>query len=286
MTAFLPLVQLLLTAIVVIWDVVLSGSIAQVRTLPRPFVIITALAGFLLLPALVIHLSSTDAITGRSITDVAWLWPLTVLLFAIQAIYAGVRRLVNPFFGFFIAVYNVIVAADAVLRFVATRGTPLPGYALVGLAATSSAFAFITQSPASIASPLFFFAPMTAPAYPALRPSAATFRGFLGLVAFGWIVVILMNVLSADRAVNSYGTHDSRIEKLEGAPPATSTSASSSFRTSRAGHRRSPSGTTSRSWTHSVSRWWASPSSPSSWIVVRSTHCRARSRKSGATARS
>ena len=121
MTAFLPIIQLLLTAIVVIWDVVLTGRIAQVRTLPRPFVILTGLAGFLLLPALVIHLATTDAITGRSVTAVDWLWPVTVVLFAAQAIYAGARRLVNPFFGFFIAVYDLIVAADAVLRFIASQ---------------------------------------------------------------------------------------------------------------------------------------------------------------------
>jgi hypothetical protein len=218
MTAFLPILQLILTAIVVLWDVVLTGRIAQVRTLPRPFVVITGLAGFLLLPALIIHLATTDAITGRSVTAVDWLWPMVVVLFALQAIYAGVQRLVNPFFGFFIAVYNVIVATDAVLRFIAARGTPLPGPALVVLAATSGAFAWITQSPAIIASPIFFFVPMTAPAYPSLRPSAATFRFFLAITAFAWIVVNFSRVLPADQAVNSYGAHDSRIEKLQERP--------------------------------------------------------------------
>ncbi|HEX9483316.1 MAG TPA: hypothetical protein VF929_02005, partial [Gemmatimonadaceae bacterium] len=179
MFAFLPLVLLIFNGVVVIWDVVLTGRMAQVRTLPRPFVFLTGLAGFLLLPALVIHLATSDAVTGRSVTAVDWLWPVTIVLFALQAIYAGARRLVNPFVGFFVALYDIIVASDAVLRFVASRGTPLPGAALVVLAATSSAFAFLSVSPTIIASPLFFFVPMTAPAYPALRPSAATFRVFL-----------------------------------------------------------------------------------------------------------
>ncbi len=218
MFAFLPLVLLIFNGVVVIWDVVLTGRMAQVRTLPRPFVFLTGLAGFLLVPALVIHLATSDAVTGRSVTAVDWLWPVTVVLFALQAIYAGARRLVNPFVGFFVALYDIIVASDAVLRFVASRGTPLPGAALVVLAATSSAFAFLSVSPTIIASPLFFFVPMTAPAYPALRPSAATFRVFLALVAFGWIVVILSRVFPADQAVNSYGAHDSRREKLQERP--------------------------------------------------------------------
>src|SRR5215213_9287710 len=146
MRAFFPLLQFILVTIVVIWDVVLTGRIAQVRTLPRPFVLITALAGFLLLPSLIIHLATTNAITGRSVIAVDWLWPVTVVLFAVQALYAATRRLVNPFLGFFMSAYDVLIAIDAVLRFVAARGTPLPNAALIFLAATSGAFATLTRS--------------------------------------------------------------------------------------------------------------------------------------------
>jgi len=89
MRAFLPLVQLALVFIVVIWDVVLTGRIAQVRTLPRPFVFLTALADSCCSLALVIQLASTSAITGRSVTAVDWLWPATVVLFGVQALYSG-----------------------------------------------------------------------------------------------------------------------------------------------------------------------------------------------------
>ena len=218
MRAFFPLLQLVLVTVIVIWDVVITGRIGQVKRLPRPFVIITALAGFLLLPSLVIHLATTNAITGRSVTAVDWLWPMTVVLFAVQALYAASRRLVNPFLGFFIASYNVLIAIDAVLRFITSRGAPLPGAALVFLAATSGAFAWFTQSSTIIASPFFFFVPITAPAFPALRPSSASFRLFLALVAGGWIVVIFSQVATADKAVNSYGIHDPRTEKLQERP--------------------------------------------------------------------
>ncbi|MEP6733586.1 MAG: hypothetical protein ABJE10_23270 [bacterium] len=218
MESFFPIFQLLLVGIIVIWDVVLTGRIAQVRTLPRPFVFLSALAGFLLLPSLVIHLAATNAITGRSVSAVDWLWPATLVLFAVQALYAATRRLVNPFLGFFISVYDILIATDAVLRFVASHGTPLGTPALIFLGATSGAFASLNQSSTIIASPLFLFVPMTAPAFPALRPAAATFRIMLAFVAFAWIAVIVSQVPPAIEAVASYAIHDSRVEKLQERP--------------------------------------------------------------------
>jgi hypothetical protein len=218
MRAFFPLLQLIVVSIIVIWDVVITGRIAQVRTLPKPFVALTALAGFLLLPALLIHLATANAVTARSVIAVDWIWPVTMVLFAMQALYAAMRRLVNPFLGFFMSVYDILIAGDAVLRFIAASGTPLPGAALVFLAATSGAFAWLNQSSTIISSPFFFFVPMIAPAFPALRPSAATFRLVLASVALGWIVVIFSQILPGDQAVNSYGIHDSRTEKLQERP--------------------------------------------------------------------
>jgi hypothetical protein len=218
MRAFLPLLLFILVALILIWNVVLAGRIAQVRTLPRGFVTLSALAGFLVVPALVIHLATTSSITGRAITSVDWIWPLTVVLFALQALYAAARRLVNPFLGFFIAAYDIVIAADAVLRFVAARGTPLPGVALVFLAATTSTFAFVTQSPLILGSPFFFFTPMIAPAFPAMRRWAATLRIGLALVAGAWVIVFLSRLTDADKAVNSYGVHDPSIERLQERP--------------------------------------------------------------------
>lgn len=215
MRAFFPLVQLLFVTVIVFWNVLIAGRIAQVRSLPRPFVFITALAGFLLIPALIIHLANTSTITGRSVTSVDWLWPLTVVLFALQSLYAAMRRLVNPFLGFFLSVYDVVIAFDAVLRYVALHGHELPTAALVFLAATSGAFAWVMQSPLIISSPFFFFVPMTAPAFPALRRSASTFRFSLGVIAWIWIGIIGYQVNDAVKAVHSYSAHDSRTEKLQ-----------------------------------------------------------------------
>lgn len=216
--SFLPLVQVLLVVVILIWDVVLTARIAQVRALPRAFVALSALAGFLVVPALIIHLAATSSITGRAILSVDWIWPLTVVLFALQALYAASRRLVNPFLGFFIAAYDVLIAFDAVLRFIGARGTPLPNVALLFLAATTAAFTFVTQSPLVLGSPFFFFTPMIAPAFPALRPSAATFRIVLAVIAGGWLVIFLTSLSPADQAVKSYAVHDPLTERLQERP--------------------------------------------------------------------
>jgi len=43
----------------------------------------------------------------RRSTEVDWIWPFTVVLFAISGAVCAVRRLVNPFLGFFIATYDI-----------------------------------------------------------------------------------------------------------------------------------------------------------------------------------
>ena len=218
MRNLLPLVQMLLVVTVLIWDVALTSRIVQVRNLPRAFVALTAIAGFLLLPSLVIHLATTSAITGRAVTQVDWLWPFTVALFGLQALYAAVRRLVNPFIGFFIAAYDVLIATDAVLRSVAASGQVLPAPALIFLAATTGAFSVALSSSTVISSPFFVLVPMIAPAFPALRRATATFRLFLALVAGGWVVLFISQLTQADQAVNSYRIHDPLTEKLQERP--------------------------------------------------------------------
>jgi hypothetical protein len=218
MRSFFPLIQVLLVAVILGWDVLLTGRIAQVRTLPRTFVTLSALAGFLLIPALLIHLATASSITGRAIVAVDWLWPTTVVLFAFQALYAASQRLVNPFLGFFIAAYDVVIALDAVLRFVAANGTRMPDPLLIFLAATTGAFAFVTQSPTSIGSPFLFFIPMIAPAFPALRRASVTFRLVLAAIAGGWVAVIGAESLPAQGAIATYRDHDTAVERLQERP--------------------------------------------------------------------
>src|SRR5919112_702686 len=218
MRNLLPLIQIVLVLMVLVWDVALTSRIVQVRTLPRTFVALTALAGFLLLPSLVIHLATANAITGRSVTEVDWLWPVTLILFALQALYAAMRRLVNPFIGFFISSFDVLIAVDAVLRSIAATGSTLPAPALLFLAATTGTFSFVLTSSTVVSSPLLVLVPMIAPAFPALRRATATFRLFLAMVAASWVIIFITQLTPADQAVNSYRIHDPRSEKLQERP--------------------------------------------------------------------
>src|SRR5215213_3380610 len=218
MRNLLPLVQIILVLVVLVWDVALTSRIVQVRNLPRAFVALTGLAGFLVMPSLVIHLATTNAITGRSVTEVDWLWPLTLVLFALQALFAAVRRLVNPFIGFFISAFDVLIAVDSVLRSIAATGTILPAPALLFLAATTGTISFLMSSPDVISSPIFVLVPMIAPAFPALRRATATFRIGLALLAGLWVVIFMTQLTPAVEAVNSYRIHDPRTEKLQERP--------------------------------------------------------------------
>jgi hypothetical protein len=218
MRTLLPLVWVVLALTVLVWDVALTSRIVQVRNLPRPFVALTALAGFLLLPALVIHLATANAITGRSVSELEWLWPVTLTLFALQALYAAARRLVNPFLGFFISAFDVLIAIDAVLRFLASSGTILSAPALLFLAATTGTFSFLMTSPTVVSSPVLVLVPMIAPAFPALRRTTATFRLVLAVAAGAWVIVFITQLTPAVDAVSSYRIHDPRTERLQERP--------------------------------------------------------------------
>src|SRR4051812_11085010 len=99
-----------LSLIILIWDIVLAGRIAQLRQAPRAFQGICGICALLILPALVIALATTTIITGRAVADVDWFWPAVVALYAVQAVYALARRLVNYAWGIPIAAYNLLLA--------------------------------------------------------------------------------------------------------------------------------------------------------------------------------
>ena len=197
MTTYLPAAHLALSLIIVIWDVVLSGRIAQLRLASRPFAAITGLCCLLLLPALIIRMATATVITGRAVMAVDWIWPLVLSLFAAQAIYAVSRRLVNYLWGVPIVVYNVILALTEIVRFGVAHGwgwtTDVSGL----LTAQSSTLAVMTQSPLAVTTPFFFLVPMISPAFPALRRTTAAFRAFISVNATVWVIALLVWGLSA-----------------------------------------------------------------------------------------
>ena len=197
MTTYLPAAHLALSLIIVIWDVVLSGRIAQLRLASRPFATITGLCCLLLLPALIIRMATATVITGRAVMAVDWIWPLVLALFAVQAIYAVSRRLVNYLWGVPIVVYDVILAVTEIVRFGVAHGWGWTSDVSGLLTAQSSTLAVMTQSPLAVTTPFFFLVPMISPAFPALRRTTAAFRAFISFHATVWVIALLVWGLSA-----------------------------------------------------------------------------------------
>jgi len=219
MRTLLAPAHLALTAIILIWDVFLAGRIAQNSQSPRVFQAASGLAALLILPGLLLTLATSTIITGRAVATMDWVWPVVVVLFALQATYALVRGLVNLLWGVPILVYDILLAVIAVGRFMIAHGvTPVePLVALV--AAQSTAMVFAGGTSTVLASPFYLNMPMVSPAFPALRKTTAMFRAFMMVYAFAWIIFVF--VIGLPRAVvqlRNYEAH--RRDQLRERPDA------------------------------------------------------------------
>ena len=213
MRQWLAPVHLALTLVIIIWNVVLAGRIAQLRQASRPFAAVTGLAGMLLIPAFIVAVATTTVITGRAITSIDWIWPAIVVLFAIQSVYAVARRLVNPLWGYPIAFFDVVLAVAAVSRFFVAHGVDLPRPLLILMAAQIDGLALVTTD-AAITSPVFLHVPFISPAFPALRKLTASFRMTMAALALAWFGVIVAEIPRADIALASYDGHaDDRLRE-------------------------------------------------------------------------
>ncbi len=217
MTTWLAPAHLALSLIILVWDVVLAGRIAQLREAPRGFANITGLAALLIVPALLIQVASATMITGRGVASTDWIWPAILVLFAFQGGYALVRRLVNPVWGIPIFAYNALIATVGVVRFFVAHGYAPVSPLLVVMSAQSTAMSIVTWSSLSMITPFYLNIPMIAPAFPALRRTTAAFRLFMTMVAVVWVMAIgWMGMLRAVVALRLDSSHAA--DQLRGRP--------------------------------------------------------------------
>ncbi len=213
MKQWLAPAHLALTLVIIVWNVVLSGRIAQLRQATKPFAAVTGMAGMLLIPAFMVAIATTTVITGRAISSIDWLWPATVVLFATQSVYALSRRLVNPLWGYPIAFYNVLLAIAALTRLFSAHGFGIGRPLLVAMAAQVDALALVTTE-AAITSPFFLHVPLISPAFPALSKLTAGFRMTMAAIALAWFGLIVAEIPRADVALGSYDSHaDDRLSE-------------------------------------------------------------------------
>lgn len=203
MTESLAPAHFALLAMVLLWDIFMAGQIAQLRNAPRTFTGLSAIAGLLIAPALLILVASASLLTGRTIHEIAWVWPACTVVFAVQALYATSRRLVSPLIGVPIAVYNVLVAAGAVTRYVIFVGETPPRL-LLGLSAAQAAALGLITGGMALSSPLVVQVPLLSPAYPARWRISLAVRFGVALLAVVSAAVVGVELPRGILAVRSY----------------------------------------------------------------------------------
>src|SRR5215475_2403062 len=94
MRNFLAPAHLALTGIILIWDIVLAGRIAQNDEAERPLQIMCGFAALVIVPALVLYLATRTVLTTRPVWALGWLWRALLLVYAARPVYALARGLV------------------------------------------------------------------------------------------------------------------------------------------------------------------------------------------------
>jgi hypothetical protein len=206
---------LALSIAMIAWDILMAGRIAKLRKIPRGFQAITGIAGLLILPALVVGYTSQSLLYGRAIMLVSWLWPFTALLFVVQTIYALARRLVTPFLGFPLLVYNLVIAIVAITKFVITGGHTPMQLGLVLNAAQASMLGSFFGTPA-LWNPIFLQVPIFAPSLPARWGFTRLARVALAGAAIAMTALVVVEVPGAFAAIKTYATHTN--DKLQEHP--------------------------------------------------------------------
>jgi len=199
----LPALYVAAAAIMIMWDIVVAGRVSQLRRAPRVFAAITAFGGLLIVPALLIAYASASILYGRAIQPVAWVWPLTTVLFAIQATFALSRRLVTPLFGIPIFVYDLIIAIVAVSRYAVSRGFDPPDFGFALSAAQASALGFFFGAPA-LWGPEYLQVPLMSPSLPARWRFSRIVRMGVAAAAAGIAALILVEMPNAFETNRSY----------------------------------------------------------------------------------
>ena len=199
----LPTLYIVAAVIMVMWDVLVAGRVSQLRRAPRTFAAVTAFAGLLIVPALLIAYASASLLYGRGIQPISWVWPFTTVLFALQATYALMRRLVTPLFGVPIFVYNIIIAVVAVSRYSIAHGFLPPDFGMALSAAYTSSLGFFFGAPA-LWGPEYIQVPLMSPSLPSRWRLGRFVRMGIASAAAFLAALVLIEMPNAFATAKSY----------------------------------------------------------------------------------
>jgi hypothetical protein len=190
---------------IMLWNIVIGGQIAQLRTTPRALATMAAVASLVLAPALLIGAAASSSVTGHTFDGLAWFWPATMLLVTAQTAYATLRRMVSPLLGLPILAYDLLLTAVAAVRWATAAGAS-PSDGMLALAAAHVNVLGYIAGPAALAWPYLLQPPLLAPAFPARWRLSKSLRGLWALIAAGWVTATMLALPSAWLAVTSYAS--------------------------------------------------------------------------------
>ena len=199
----LAVVPLALALGILLWDILLAGWIASQRQASRPFTTLTGLCGLLVAPAALVAMATVLESTARTMTGIAWIWPLVTVAFAVQVLYALVARLLTPAVAVPLLLYNACVATIAISDYIVSITGSAPIW-LQGAVAARDAVTGLAAGRSALVSPLALLVPMIAPAYPARWKASAGVRALLTLTATAAATLLVMEWPQAVSAIRSY----------------------------------------------------------------------------------
>jgi hypothetical protein len=192
-----------MSALVLGWDTFMAGQIAQLRSAPRTFAFMSALAALLLAPALLVDAAAGSSLAGHTFDQLAWIWPAVTILFAAQVLYATARRMVSPFLGLPILIYDLLLVVVVITRYLLALGyTPL-SWALITEVAHVNVLGYVT-GPAALGARFSIQLPLLAPAFPARWRASTAVRALLAVLALVWVGATALELPAAQTAIASY----------------------------------------------------------------------------------
>jgi hypothetical protein len=202
-----------LSAVVLLWDLYVARRMTQTRGVPPGIGALTGLAALLIAPALMVALVSSSSLSGRALYTISWVWPLTAVLVTVQAAVATARGHIARTTGVPIVLYDAVLAAVYVTRWMISRGESPPD-SILALSAAQTGAQAVAASRLAILSPWFLHVPILAPATPPRRRFGATIRVGLATLAVAWTALIALQVPRSARALASYDRYaDDRLQE-------------------------------------------------------------------------
>ena len=206
-------VHLALSAILVLWNILVGGRIANVHDAPRPLAVLSAFGGLLIAPALIVTIATTSILYGRALDAVTWIWPVTATVIAAQAMVAtrlaqrGTSRVITVSIALPIAIYDVVLAAAAWVRYADARLEALPNWLLAIPGSEAATLALIGGSHALV-SAAYLHIPILAPAFRARWTASFTARVAVAAYAGAWAAGFAWGSVRSERAVRDYARYD------------------------------------------------------------------------------